>query len=644
ESLLEMFVTAVSVAVAVVPEGLPAVVTITLALGAQRMLKRSALIRKLPAVETLGSVTVICSDKTGTLTENRMTVTIVDVAAHQLDLQEVMRQHRPALDAQDCQVGLLETQSAAVQLTLASGALCNDALFKPDAQQGCFHTLGDPTEGALLVAAAHAGLMKEQLESWLPRVAELPFDSERKRMTTVHALDADAALPGALQFLRRQETSHIAVTKGAVDGLLDITAQVWMDDHAESLSAGWRQRIETANEHLAGNGMRVLGVAFRYLEGEIAPDQTVQEADLIFVGMVGMIDPPRAEVRQAVATCKTAGIRPVMITGDHPLTALAIARDLHIASGDRVLTGVDLNRMSDADLEAVVEDVSIYARVSPEDKLKIVQALQRRGHIVAMTGDGVNDSPALKRADIGVAMGITGTDVAKEAADMVLLDDNFTTIVSAVEEGRVIYDNLLRFIKFSIGGNLAKVLVMLLAPLLGVRVALLPLQLLWLNLLTDGLMGLGLGLEPAEAGTMRRPPRSPQASLLDRMSRRHILWVGILIAAITLGVGYFYYDPGSVVWQTMMFTTLAFTQIGHALGLRAAGKDLLAGLRANPVLIGVAVLTTLLQLAAVYVPFLDTFFQVTPLSAADFVLCVVFGVVVWIAVEIEKALNKKEQP
>ncbi len=642
ESLLEMFVTAVSVAVAVVPEGLPAVVTITLALGAQRMLKRSALIRKLPAVETLGSVTVICSDKTGTLTENRMTVTLVDVAGHQLDLQEGMHQHRPALDAQDCRVGLLETQSSAVQLTLAGGALCNDAMFKPDAQQGCFHTLGDPTEGALLVAAAQAGLLKDQLDAWLPRVAELPFDSERKRMTTVHALDADVALPGALQFLKRQDTSYIAVTKGAVDGLLDITAQVWVDDHTESLSAAWRQRIETANELLARNGMRVLGVAFRYIHGGIEPDQTVQEADLIFVGMVGMIDPPRAEVRQAVATCKTAGIRPVMITGDHPLTAIAIARDLQITSDDRVLTGADLNRMSDADLEAVVEEVSVYARVSPEDKLKIVQALQRQGHVVAMTGDGVNDSPALKRADIGVAMGITGTDVAKEAADMVLLDDNFATIVSSVEEGRVIYDNLLRFIKFSIGGNLAKVLVMLLAPFFGIRVALLPLQLLWLNLLTDGLMGLGLGLEPAEAGTMRRPPRSPQASLLDRVSRRHILWVGILIAAITLGVGYFYYDPASVVWQTMMFTTLAFTQIGHALGLRAAGAKLITSLRANPVMAGVTVLTTLLQLAAVYVPFLDAFFQVTPLSAADFALCVVFGGVVWAAVEIEKVLNKKE--
>ncbi len=646
ESPLEMFVTAVSVAVAVVPEGLPAVVTITLALGAQRMLKRNALIRKLPAVETLGSVTVICSDKTGTLTENRMTVTMVDVAGHRLDLQESMRQRMPALDAEDCQIDLLEGQSPAVQLTLAGGALCNDALLKPDPQEGCFHTIGDPTEGALLVAAGQAGLMKDELETWLPRIAELPFDSDRKRMTTVHVLQEDAALPGALQFIQRQDASHIAMTKGAVDGLLDITTRVWVDDHVEPISSIWQERIKTANEHLAGNGMRVLGVAFRPLNWDSqAAEQELREEDLIFVGMTGMIDPPRAEVRQAVAICKDAGIRPVMITGDHPLTALAIAKDLRIADGDQVLTGADLNRMSDEALEAEAGEVSVFARVSPEDKLKIVQAIQQRGHVAAMTGDGVNDSPALKRADIGVAMGITGTDVAKEAADMVLLDDNFATIVSAVEEGRVIYDNLLRFIKFSIGGNLAKVLVMLLAPLLGVRVALLPLQLLWLNLLTDGLMGLGLGLEPAEAGTMRRPPRSPQASLLDRGAQRHILWVGILIAVITLGVGTFYYAPGSKVWQTMMFTTLAFTQIGHALGLRAAGENLLASLRANLAMVGVTVLTIVLQLAAVYVPFLDEFFQVVPLSAANFGLCVVLGGVVWGAVEIEKylALRKKQQ-
>ena len=639
ESPLEMFVTAVSVAVAVVPEGLPAVVTITLALGAQRMLRRNALIRKLPAVETLGSVTVICSDKTGTLTENRMTVTMVDVAGHRLDLQESMRRHVPALDAEECQAGLFEAQSPSVQLTLAGGALCNDALLKPDPREGCFHTIGDPTEGALLVAAGQAGLMKDELDAWLPRVAELPFDSDRKRMTTVHAFQEGASPPGALQLIQHSGTSHVAFTKGAVDGLLDIATRVWMDDHAEPLSAAWRERIRAANEQLARDGMRVLGVAFRHLDWAPRPaDQTVEEAGLIFVGMAGMIDPPRAEVRQAVATCRTAGIRPLMITGDHPLTALAIARDLQMASGDRVLTGADLNRTPERELESVVEDVSVFARVSPEDKLKIVQALRTRGHVVAMTGDGVNDSPALKRADIGVAMGITGTDVAKEAADIVLLDDNFATIVSAVEEGRAIYDNLLRFVKFSIGGNLAKVLVMLLAPLLGVRVALLPLQLLWLNLLTDGLMGLGLGLEPAEAGTMRRPPRSPRASLLGRGPRRHITWVGVVIAAITLGVGYLTYDPADETWQTMMFTTLAFTQIGHALGLRATAADALTRLRANPALIGVTVLTVLLQIAAVYMPFLERFFQVVPLSAADFSVCIALGVVIWGAVEVERHL------
>jgi len=641
ESLLEMFVTAVSVAVAVVPEGLPAVVTITLALGAQRMLKRNALIRKLPAVETLGAVTVICSDKTGTLTENRMTVTMVDVAGRRLDLQEAMRHHMPAVNTQECQAGLLETQSTAVQLTLAGGALCNDAMFKPDPQKGCFHTLGDPTEGALLVAAAQAGLTKDTLDTWAPRVAELPFDSERKRMTTVHKLKEVPPPQSVLQAFRQSEADHVAVTKGAVDGLLDITAQVWVEDHAETLSETWRARIQTTNEQLARDGMRVLGVAFRPLTWTAG--ETVKEADLIFVGMVGMMDPPRNEVRPAIATCKTAGIRPVMITGDHPLTALAIARDLDITRSDRVLTGADLNRMSGAELESVVEEVSVFARVSPEDKLKIVEALQTRGHVVAMTGDGVNDSPALKRADIGVAMGITGTDVAKEAADTVLLDDNFATIVASVEEGRVIYDNLLRFVKFSIGGNLAKVLVMLSAPLLGIRVALLPLQLLWLNLLTDGLMGLGLGLEPAEAGTMRRPPRSPQANLLDRGAQRHILWVGIVIAVLTLGVGYIYYAPDSQTWQTMMFVTLAFTQIGHALGLRAAGDQGLKSLTANPTMIGVTFLTILLQIAAIYVPFLDTFFQVVPLSAKDLGLCALLGVVIGAAVEIEKRLMLRRQ-
>jgi len=640
ESLIEMFVTAVSVAVAVVPEGLPAVVTITLALGAQRLLKRNALIRKLPAVETLGSVTVICSDKTGTLTENRMTVTLVDVAGHQLDLRESMRQHMPAMDAQDCQPGLLETQSVAVQLTLAGGALCNDALFKPDAQEGCFHTLGDPTEGALLVAAAQAGLLKQDLDAWFPRVAEVPFDSERKRMTTVHELQETEAPEDIRRVFGQAGNSHIAVTKGAIDSMLDITSHVWVGDHAEPLTTAWRERIAATNEQLAQAAMRLLGVAFRPLDWQA--DQELEEADLVFVGLTGMIDPPRREVRDAVATCVQAGIRPVMITGDHPLTALAIGKDLGITSQESVITGTELESMSREELIKAVEHVSVFARVSPEHKLLIVEALQERGQIVAMTGDGVNDSPALKRADIGVAMGIAGTDVAKEASDAVLLDDNFATIVASVKEGRVIFDNLLRFVKFSIGGNLAKVLVMLVAPLLGIRVALQPLQLLWLNLLTDGLMGLGLGLEPAEAGTMRRPPRSPGASLLDRQAQRHVLWVGVLTAALTLGVGRAYFRPDDRTWQTMMFTTLAFAQIGHGLGLRAMGKSWLEGWRANPAMIGITLLTILLQLAAIYVPFLDRFFQVVPLSAASLGLCVLPGIVVWAAVAIEKRVQLRQ--
>ena len=418
---------------------------------------------------------------------------------------------------------------------------------------------------------------------------------------------------------------------------------MWVDDHAEPLTAPRRERIKAVNAELARSGMRVLGVAFRYLDRDPrARDQMVEERDLIFVGVAGMIDPPRPEARQAVATSKTAGIRPVMITGDHPLTAITIAKELGIARGDQVLTGADLNLTSDEQLQSLVGDVSVFARVSPEDKLRIVQALQRQGEIAAMTGDGINDSPALKRADIGVAMGITGTDVAKEAADMVLLDDNFATIVAAVEEGRVIYDNLLRFVKFSIGGNLAKVLVMLLAPLLGIRVALQPLQLLWLNLLTDGLMGLGLGLEPAEAGTMRRPPRSPQASLLGPSTRRHVSWVGLVIGAITLGVGALTYTPADTTWQTMMFTTLAFTQIGHALGLRATGQKPLAGVRANPAMVGVTTLTILLQIAAVYVPFLERFFQVVPLSATNFGICVGLGLVIWGAVALESHLLRNE--
>jgi len=641
ETLSEMFLTAVSVAVAVVPEGLPAVVTVTLALGAQRMLRRRALIRKLPAVETLGSVTVICSDKTGTLTENRMTVTVIDVAGHFLELQGTGKHPVPALRTAESDPELFRNQPPAINLTLAAGALCNDASLQPDRQNGRFQAVGDPTEGALLVAAAQANLHKVDLEKALPRIAEWPFDSDRKRMTTVHRLPGDPdSLPVTLQGLHAAAPPFLAITKGSTDGLLALCQRVWVNDGPIPLDEAWRERIQVANDQMAQNGMRVLGVAVQPLDKLPGKVEAELERNLTFIGMVGMIDPPRPEVKVAVQTAKTAGIRPIMITGDHPLTARFIAYDLGITSNNRVKTGQDLSTMPQEQLDEVVRDVSVFARVSPEHKLRIVEALQRQGQIVAMTGDGVNDSPALKRADIGIAMGITGTDVSKEASEMVLMDDNFATIVAAVEEGRVIYDNIRRFVKFSIAGNVGKVLVMLLAPFLGINVALLPLQLLWLNLMTDGLLGLGLGVEPAEPGTMKKPPRDPKASLFSEGLGFHVLWVGVVIGVVALGLGYAFYDPANpsdTTWQTMMFSVLAFSQIGQALASRSTQASLFQlGLRSNPVILGLAVLVLALQLLVIYLPALDEFFGVTPLSLPNLLLALGLGAVTFLAIEGEK--------
>jgi Ca2+-transporting ATPase len=638
ETLDEMFLTAVSVAVAVVPEGLPAVVTVTLALGAQRMLRRRALIRKLPAVETLGSVTTICSDKTGTLTENRMTVTIIDVAGHNLALQNSASHQHGAPGAQG---GFLESQPVEIGLALAAGALCNDASMQPDPQTGRYLPIGDPTEGALLVAAAQVNLQKSELETVLPRVEELPFDAVRKRMTTVHRLPASPeSLPGALHTLANYPGAFVAFTKGAVDGLLPLCSHILLNGAAVSIDEHWKQRIDAAHEQMAQNGMRVLGMALRW-QDTAGP----REDDLIFIGLTGMIDPPRPEVKKAVATCKMAGIRPVMITGDHPLTARFIAHDLGITDNFRVKTGNDLNRMTQEELAAVVHEVSVYARVTPEHKLRIVQVLQDQGEVVAMTGDGVNDSPALRKADIGIAMGITGTDVSKEAAEMVLLDDNFATIVAAVEEGRSIYDNILRFIKFSIAGNIGKVLVMLLAPVAGIHVALLPLQLLWLNLLTDGLLGLGLGLEPAEKGTMEKPPRSPQESIFSSGVGIHVLWVGLVIGLMALGAGLLYFDPANAAdrrWQTIIFTALAFMQMGQALASRSSQESLFSmGLLSNPVLLGLVLLTVAAQLTVVYLPALDRFFQVTPLRWDEMLLCAGLGLATFLLLEAEKMWRRR---
>ncbi|HXF60255.1 MAG TPA: cation-translocating P-type ATPase, partial [Caldilineaceae bacterium] len=639
QPLVDVFLTGVSVAVAVVPEGLPAVVTITLALGARRMLARQALVRRLPAVETLGSVTVICSDKTGTLTENRMTVTVLDVGGHRLDLDEELTGAGQARFANGAPLSEESTAAhPAIRLLLLGGALCNDAQLVAEQRDTGrrFHAVGDPTEGALVVAAARFGLFKETIEQEMPRLDELPFDSERKRMTTVHQ-------PGALLPFPMGEGERIAFTKGSVDGLLDLAAGVWLDDRVIPLDEAYRRRIEEANRSLAENGMRVLGVAYRPLTADERP----VECDLVFVGMVGIMDPPRPEVKEAVARSLEAGIRPIMITGDHPLTALHIARELGIAHPDsQALTGVQVEAMDDAALEAVVNRVSVFARVAPEHKLRIVKALQAKGEIVAMTGDGVNDAPALKQADIGVAMGITGTDVAKESAEMVLQDDNFATIVAAIEEGRTIFDNLRKFIKFSIAGNIGKIAVMLAGVAVGMPTPLLPLQLLWLNLLTDGLLGIGLGLEPPERNIMRRPPFSPQAGLFSQGVGSHIVRMGLVIGAVSFAMALYHWTTGHDDWRTLAFTTLAFAQLWQAAGTRAGAEPIW---RVNPLsnrpLLGLMAAVAGLQLAAIYLPWLQLFLATEPLAWGDLLLCVAISALVLVAAELEKAwARSKEQP
>ena len=655
EDLTVMFLTAVSMAVAAVPEGLPAVVTIALALGAQRMLRRRALIRKLAAVETLGSVTVICSDKTGTLTENRMRATTLDVAGRREELADGSSLHleawtrvdgesTPAADGRaDTDLGLA--------LLLAGGALCNDAVTEGDEAHGKKPgtTIGDPTETALVDAAARAGIWKVELERQFPRRAEVPFDSERKRMTTIHVVPTEQApLADALRQLRNGDTTsahptHVAFTKGAVDQLIEITRHVWAGTKCERLDEAWTSRILSANDRLARDGMRVLGVGLRLFDGlpDATNPQTIEQ-NLTFVGLVGIVDPPRAEARAAVATCAAAGIRAVMITGDHPLTAAYIARQLGIASHDRILTGADLERLSNEQLAAVVDEVHVYARVSPAHKLKIVEALQQRGHIVAMTGDGVNDAPALKKAHIGVAMGITGSDVSKEAADMVLLDDNFATIVAAVEEGRVIYDNIRKFVKYLLTTNSSELWLMLLAPFLGMPLPLLPLQILWINLVTDGPTALTLGVEPAERGVMQRPPYAPNESIFARTLGSHVVWVGMVMAALTLGVGYWHWHAADEQWRTMVFTTLAFSQMAHVLAIRSSSDSLFSiGVLSNRWLAAAVAGTVMLQLMVVYVPVFNRVFDTLPLSIGELALTMLLASVVFAAVEIEKWLRRR---
>jgi Ca2+-transporting ATPase len=624
DDLETLLLTSVSLAVAAIPEAMPAVVTIALSLGAQRMLKRRALIRSLPAVETLGSVNVICTDKTGTLTENRMTAVVLDVANHHLFLDDEPPQAlRPT-----------------IELAITTGALCNDAaLVSGDSG---YKAIGDPTEGALVVAGANVGLLKDDLEEALPRVGEVPFDSERKRMTTIHRLPGGVStLPANLSDLSAvlagaDLPGYVAFTKGAIAGLIDRSDRVWVGDATTPLGTEWSNRISEAEAALAGSGMRVLGLAIRPLEEWTDGDPDV-ETDLIFVGMLGLIDPPREAVPGAITETLAAGIRPVMITGDHPLTARHIAQKIGITDGDRVVIGPELDEMTDSELAATAKSVDVFARVSPEHKLRLIAALQDQGDLVAMTGDGVNDAPALKKANIGVAMGITGTDVSKQASDMVLLDDNYATIVAAVEEGRVIYDNIRKFIKYLLACNTSEILVMVIGPFLGMPLPLLPLQILWMNLVTDGLPALALGVEPAEADVMDRPPRSASETIFGGGTTLFIGVFGLLMSLITLGIGLSMWNADDSAWQSVLFTALIFAQLGLALEVRSESQSIFSiGWFSNKAMLIAVGIGIAAHLAILYIPFLQEVFGTVPLDAAHFAIATAGALLLMAIVEVYK--------
>ncbi|MBN1962843.1 MAG: cation-translocating P-type ATPase [Deltaproteobacteria bacterium] len=635
-----MFMTAVSMAVAVIPEGLPAVVTIALALGAQRMLHRNALIRRLPAVETLGSVSVICSDKTGTLTENRMKVSVLDLAGHRIDISEELK-HRQPITIANKKTSTLINDEPSLALLLMSGSLCNDATLQIDrGRPGHYRAVGDPTEGALVIAAAHFNLLRDQLDLDFPRINEAPFDSERKRMSTMHSIVNPSAWFSTNTL--NHNSKFVVFTKGAVDSLLTVCSHVLYENQVVHLDDAWRNKITATNNELARDGIRVLGIAYRLAANEESDKKltaTQLERNLIFIGLVGMLDPPRSEVKQAVATCQSAGIRPVMITGDHPVTARRIAADLNILGTGQVITGPELLGISPAQLDKLVNQVSVYARVAPEQKLRIVEALQRQGHVVAMTGDGVNDAPALRRADIGVAMGITGTDVAKEAAAMVLVDDNFATIVAAVEEGRSINDNIRRFLKFSLAGNLAKLLLVFVGPLLGMPLPLTPFQILWLNLVTDGVLGLGIGVEPSEPDVMQRKPQKSSEGILAHGLGIQIIWQGLLMGIVSIAVGWWAFSTKQPQWQTLVLTTVVLLQIFQAHASRSSQQSVF---KQNPFsnkpLLGATLLLIILQAAVIYISPLHNIFATLSMSAKQVGISFLAGLVVLIVVEIFKSL------
>ena len=633
QPLLNLLEVSLSMAVAIVPEGLPAVITVTLAIGTQRMVRRAALIRRLPAVEGLGSVTVICSDKTGTLTQNRQVVQelrlgtdAVAVSGQGYDPSGSFTP-RPLAPPPGAVAGCAD---GVQRLLLQAGVLCSDAEFR-QAGDGSWEVLGDPTEGALSVVAEKAGIDDFELRSHYQRAAEIPFSSERQLMA-VWIEDPRGELQAPLGPCAAG-SGRLLISKGAPEVII-ASCDRWIDGSGVvAFSPEQRQWWIEQARNLAAAGLRVL--AFACAPHHPSPERELEQQ--VLLGLMAQLDPARPEVGQAVATCRDAGIRPVMITGDHPLTARAIGAAIGLTDADgEVLLGRDLESFDDARLREVVTRCSVYARVPPEQKLRIVKALQANGQIVAMTGDGVNDAPALKQAHIGVAMGITGTEVSKEAADMVLLDDNFATIVNAVEEGRLVYANIRRFVKYILGSNVGELITIAAAPLVGLMgVPLTPLQILWMNLVTDGVPALALALEPGEQGLMQRAPAEPGESIFARGIGRYILRIGVVFAVIVITL-MLYAARSGAPWPTMVFTTLCLAQMGHALSARSDLPLIQVAPFSNPWLLWAVALTSGLQMLLLYVPSLARFFGTTPLTGRDLLICVGVSLLFFLYLELEK--------
>ena len=649
KDIINLFMTAVSLAIAAVPEGLPAIVTICLALGMQRMIKHHALIRKLPAVETLGCATVVCSDKTGTLTQNQMTVVQGWTGG---------KRFRVTGEGYDPSgqffVGTqpFDPRTDADASVLLHGALvCNDTKLEErsdEAGKRSWQIIGDPTEGAMVVAAAKSGYRRAELEKALPRIQEIPFDSERKRMTTIHSVagaHAQAGFQATVSGLGAAPV--IAFVKGAPDVILDLCAQGLESGQAVGLTQEMRAAILEQNHDMASNALRVLAVAYRPL-AEVPASVTPEtvEKDLVFVGLLGMIDPPRPEVIDALKVARGAGLKSVMVTGDYKDTAEAIARDIGLLTpGGLVLTGPEIEKLSDAELTARTDRLEVCCRVSPQHKTRIVDAFKARGHVVAMTGDGVNDAPALKRANIGVAMGITGTDVAKQTADMVLTDDNFASIVAAIEQGRIIYSNIRKFVYFLLACNVGEILIIFGSMLVGLPIPLRPVQLLWLNLVSDGAPALALGLEKGDADIMKHPPRSPTEPVINRDMAIGIGVVGVVDALAILAVFYLALQryPGELVAaQTIAFVTLCSSELIRAFTARSEYHSIFSiGVFSNRWMVWAVGVSFLLVLMVVYVPFLRPFFDTVPLTLDDWLFMLPFFFASPVAMELLKVYFRK---